>query len=404
MLIGPISQILTMDHLPARGAIADHELQIIRDGGIELDGSNIVAVGDFETMRKGFKAKVHSVAYPCVALPGFVDAHTHLCFAGSRVDDYALRVSGGTYEQIAAAGGGILDTVRKTREAPKELLVDLLMKRTALLLQNGVTTCEVKSGYGLSVDQEIKQLEAIQIVSKRQPVSLIPTCLAAHTLPWEFSDRSDYLAFLVSELLPLLKQRGLASRIDIFVDTLAFSVDEARAYLTEAQYLGFNITIHADQFSRGGALLGAELGALSVDHLEVTTLEEARILARTQVVPVVLPGATLGLGLPFAPARMLLDAGLQLAIASDWNPGSAPMGDLLTQAALLGAAQKLTIAETLAAITQRAANALGLVDRGVIKQGCRADLVLFPCSDYREILYHQGAMKPCGCFAGGQWA
>jgi imidazolonepropionase len=206
---------------------------------------------------------------------------------------------------------------------------------------------------------------------------------------------------LVAELLPVVKENRLAGRVDIYVDVEAFNRDVARYFLTEAKEMGFKLTVHADQFTPGGVSLAVELGALSADHLEASTEKDIKLIANSHVIPVVLPGASIGLGSAFAPARRLLDAGASLAIASDWNPGSAPMGNLLMQAALLGVYEKLTMAETLSAITFRAAMALGLNDRGALVPGMLADLIAFPCSDYREILYNQGGMMPVAVWKEG---
>jgi len=392
-LIGPFTQLVTLSSLPNSGPISDNQLHIIPNAGIIVHKDNIIDIQSYNSLKHKHPNK-HVIDFPAVALPGFVDCHTHICYAGSRASEYALRVSGKNYQDIAANGGGILNTVKSTREASKEKLIELTLQKTKKLLEHGITTCEVKSGYGLSILEEVKILEVIQTVSSLQKVHLIPTCLAAHVKPPEFASNKEYLDTLIKELFPLLKKNNLSNRIDIFVEQNAFSVEEARYYLQTAKQMGFSICLHADQFSRGGALLAAELGALSADHLEVSQPEDFAALAKANVIPVALPGASLGLGLPMPKARQMLDAGLALAIASDWNPGSAPMGNLLAEAAILGASQKLTMAETLAGITIRAARALELQDRGSLEIGKRADLVIFPCTDYREILYNQGSLMP----------
>lgn len=400
MLIGPFSQILTMDRLPKNGPIKDEELEIIRNGGVRVQGGIIQEIGDFnKILRPGdVIQEVHS---PSVLMPGLIDAHTHICFAGSRAKDYALRLSGQTYQEIAQRCGGILETVRKTRAATREELADMLQQRAVHLLNHGVTTCEVKSGYGLTLEDEIKILEVIQFVSRNQPVELISTCLAAHIKPEEFQTNANYLHFISEKLFPELIQRNLTKRIDIFVEKEAFSSDEARNYLYAAKKAGFSICLHADQFSRGGALLAAEMQAISADHLEQSTRQDFLALKKSLIFPIVLPGASIGLGLKFAPARAMLDAGLPLVIASDWNPGSAPMGLLLLQAAVMGVAEKLSMAETLAAMTARAAGALELKDRGILKKGLRADMIAFPCENFEEILYNQGALMPSHVFIEG---
>jgi imidazolonepropionase len=261
-------------------------------------------------------------------------------------------------------------------------------------LQEGVTTCEVKSGYGLSVEAELKMLEAIKQVADNQAIDLITTCLAAHICPPEFADQKDYLNYILEHLLPEIQRLNLSKRVDIFVEETAFSEEYAKYYLLLAQEMGFSIAIHADQFSTGGSALAVEVGAVSADHLEASTEREMDSLAKSNTVAVVLPGASLGLGMAFAPARQLLDKGCCVAIATDWNPGSAPMGDLLMQAAVLGASQKLSTAEVFAGITYRAAAALELNDRGVLSPDYQANMIAFATNDYREILYQQGKLKP----------
>ncbi|MBD1397543.1 imidazolonepropionase [Pontibacter sp. JH31] len=404
-LIGPFSQIVTMAELPEAGPIADEALEVLENAGVLVHEGRIVLVESYDKLLKIAEEKQYSlqkIEEPMVLMPGLIDSHTHICFAGSRANDYAMRVAGKSYLEIARNGGGILDSVRKTREATVVELVDLLKKRCDRHLSEGVTTCEVKSGYGLTTDDELKMLEAIQLVNKHHAIDLIPTCLAAHMRPPEHTDSRAYLEEVVSVLLPQIKEQGLASRVDIFIEDTAFNEEESLEYLLAAKEMGFEITVHADQFSTGGSRIAAEAGAVSADHLEASGDEEIALLKASGVVATVLPGASLGLGMHYAPARKMLDGGLCLAIATDWNPGSAPMGDLLLQAALLGAAEKLTTAETLAAITARAAKALHLTDRGSVQKGQLADLIAFPTANYKEILYQQGKLKPTKVWKQGK--
>ncbi|MGZ3945307.1 MAG: imidazolonepropionase [Mucilaginibacter sp.] len=395
-LIGPFTQVLPLTGLPLKGAIADDQLQVITNGGVLLDNGLIVAIGDFESLRKDHpKAAIEEINGDHVLLPGFIDCHTHICFAGDRSKDYAMRIAGKTYLEIAKAGGGIWDSVTQTREASESELVKLLIQRADRHLKNGVTTIEVKSGYGLNTEEELKQLKAIRSASKDSIATLVPTCLAAHIKPKDFAGPElAYLVYLLNDLLPKIKQEGLANRVDIFIEDSAFSAPDAIHYLNAAKQMGFDITVHADQFTTGGSEVAVQVGALSADHLEASTEKEIKLLAASDTVAVALPGASLGLGMDFAPARKLLDAGASLAIASDWNPGSAPMGDLLMQASILSAYEKLTTAETFAGLTYRAAKALNLHDRGTLENGKLADMQAYPCKDYREILYHQGKLKP----------
>ncbi len=402
-LIGPFKQILTLAGLPLKGAIADDQLQIIPYGGVLVKDGLIVEVADFESLRKANReATIEEITGEQVLLPGFVDCHTHLCFAGDRSKDYALRIAGKTYLEIAKAGGGIWDSVTQTRQASQEDLTELLTPRINRHLKDGITTIEVKSGYGLNTDDELKQLRAIQTVKGNSIADIIATCLAAHILPKDFTGpASAYLVYVLNDLLPKIKKESLAKRVDIFIEDGAFSAADAIHYLHIAKQMGFDITVHADQFTTGGSEAAVNAGAVSADHLEASTEKEIKLIAASETVAVALPGASIGLGMDFAPARKLLDAGASLAVASDWNPGSAPMGDLLMQAAVLSTYEKLTTAEVFAGLTFRAAKALNLTDRGTLEKGKLADMQAYPCKDYREILYHQGKLKPITIWKNG---
>ena len=395
-LIGPFTQIVPLSGLALKGALSDDQLLIIQNGGIITDNGIILDIGNFETLRKQNPAVyVEEIESDAVLLPGFIDCHTHICFAGNRAKDYALRIQGKTYLEIAKAGGGIWDSVTQTRNADEDLLTELLLQRVNRHLAEGVTTIEVKSGYGLSVEQELKLLRVIKAVASKTKANLVATCLAAHMVPKDFNgNQNEYLDHILNELLPVVKIENLASRVDIFIEQSAFNKAEALAYLSKAKQMGFDITVHADQFTTGGSEVAVEVGALSADHLEASTEKEIKLLANSNTVAVTLPGASLGLGMQYAPARKLLDAGACLAIASDWNPGSAPMGDLLMQAAVMSAAEKLSTAEVFAGLTFRAAKALNLTDRGYLAPGLKANFQVYPCGDYREILYNQGKLKP----------
>ncbi|MGH1366852.1 MAG: imidazolonepropionase [Calditrichia bacterium] len=404
-LIGPFAQLLPLAGLPLKGTLADEQLDVISNAGVVVTGGTIQGVGDFEDLYSVADEEryiIEKLDNPGVALPGFVDCHTHICWGGNRARDYAMRVAGKSYLDIAKAGGGILDSVAKTRASSLEELVNSMSVRAARHFAEGVTTCEVKSGYGLSVDEELKMLRAIQTANNDSSADLVATCLAAHMPPAEYKKNpSAYLEILLTELLPKIKAAGLSDRVDIFVEESAFNNEQARNYLTRARQMGFSLVMHVDQFTAGGSLLACELEAVSADHLEASTDREIAALASSKVIAVALPGASLGLGCAYTPARKLLDGGAALAIATDWNPGSAPMGDLLMQAAVLGAHEKLTTAETFAGITFRAAAALELSDRGSLAAGKLADIVVFPTDDHRDILYHQGKMKPVYIWKNG---
>lgn len=395
-ILGPFTQIVTLDGLPDKGPIQDNALVIVKNGGILIDKGLILAVDDFEALRKKHPAAlVQEVEIPTVVLPAFVDCHTHTCFAGSRANDFAARNAGKTYLEIAAAGGGIWSSVTQTRAASEDELFQLTAQRVARFRQEGVKTLEIKSGYGLDLDNELKMLRVIKRVQQQTDVRIVPTCLAAHIKPKDFEGSpADYLQLIVTTLLPPIKAEQLCNRVDIFVEKSAFGIAESSVFLQQAKAMGFDLTVHADQFTAGSSILAVAAGAVSADHLEASTATEIEALATSETVAVVLPGASLGLGEPFAPARKLLDAGACVAIASDYNPGSAPMGDLLVQASILAAYQKMTNAEVWAGLTFRAAKALKISNVGKIAPNYSTDLQLYACNDYREILYHQGKLKP----------
>lgn len=402
-LIGPFKQIITLANLPLKGAIHENQIEIIKDGGIIVENESIVEIGDFDTLFQHHPTiKIEKVETEQILLPGFVDSHTHVCFGGNRAKDFAMRLDGKTYLEIAESGGGIWSTVTETRKKTVDELKDITLKHIAQLAKQGITTAEVKSGYALSVDGEIKMLEAINMANQESEIDLIPTFLGAHMKPKDFEGSNKaYLDLLIQEVFPKLKSDELANRIDIFVEQSAFSVEEGDYFLDEAKNQGFDITIHADQFTAGGSYLATKYNALSADHLEFSEEEEIKNLSNSDVVATVLPGASIGLGMQYAPARKLLDAGCCVSIASDWNPGSAPMGNLLTQAAVLATFEKLSMAEVLAAITYRAAKALNLTDRGTIEKGKKADFISFSTFDYRNIIYHQGQLQPTNVWKNG---
>lgn len=399
-LIGPFKEIITMAEASQKGALAEDALGLIKKGGVLIEDGQILEVGDYKSLKN--KAdQTELIKGDHILMAGLIDSHTHICFGGSRAGDYAQRVAGKTYQEILKNGGGIHDSVNKTRDASESELTDLVKMRAKRHLEEGVTTIEVKSGYGLSVDEELKMLQAIQSANALVPADLISTCLAAHVCPKEFDNHEAYLNHIVENLFPILKEKDLTNRIDIFTEDGAFDTKLSAKYLAQAKEAGFEITVHADQFTSGGTQVAVEAGAVSADHLEATSDEDVKLLANSETVATVLPGASLGLGMHYSPARKLLDAGCCLAIATDWNPGSASMGDLLIQTALMGAAEKLSIPECIAGITFRAAKALNLSDRGRIKTGQIADLISFPVNDHREIFYQQGKIKPDGVWKNG---
>lgn len=402
-LIGPFRQIITLANLPLKGAIHENQIEVLEDGGIIIDDETIVEIGNFETLSQQHPTiEIEQIKTEQILLPGLVDSHTHVCFGGNRAKDFAMRLDGKTYLEIAESGGGIWSTVTETRKKTVDELKDITLKHISQLAKQGITTTEVKSGYALSVEGEIKMLEAINMANQESEIDLVTTFLGAHMKPKDFEgSNKEYLELLVKEVFPKLKTDDLANRVDIFVEQSAFSIEEGDYFLNEAKNQGFDITIHADQFTAGGSYLATKYNALSADHLEFSGEEEVKNLANSNVVATVLPGASIGLGMQYAPARKLLDAGCCVSIASDWNPGSAPMGNLLTQASVLATFEKLSMAEVLAAITFRAAKALNLADRGTIEKGKKADFISFSTFDYRNIIYYQGQLHPTHVWKNG---
>jgi imidazolonepropionase len=403
-LIGPISQLVSLQDLSLKGPINDSALHTISNAGIAIDNDTIVAVDTWDALLAAYpNAMITELNGTYVAVPGYIDCHTHLCFGGNRARDFALRNAGVSYLEIAQSGGGIWDTVTQTRKCTEKELTQIVIQNANKQLQLGITTIEVKSGYGLSVEEEIKMLRAIRNGNKETAADLVATCLAAHLPPKDFSGTNeDYLNYLVTNLFPVLQSEKLTNRIDAFIETSAFSALEIAPYLQSAKELGFDITIHADQFTTSGSEIAVQYGALSADHLEASGDKEIELLAQSKTIAVALPGASVGLGCAFTPARKILDKGGALAIASDWNPGSAPMGNLICQASILATFEKLTTAEVFAGITFRAAAALNLFDRGRLIAGNKADFVLYPSNDYRDILYYQGSLRPSKVWKSGK--
>ncbi len=403
-LSGPFKQVVTLNHLPLKGKLNDQELEIICNGGILTENGMIVEVADFEALKQKFPdSQIQLIDNEQIAIPAFTDAHTHICFGGNRANDFALRNSGKTYLEIAESGGGIWSSVQHTRAASEDELIDGILKRVHILLLQGITTIEIKSGYGLNANEELKMLRAIKKAQTKTEATLIPTCLSAHLKPKDFEGTSqDYLQYIIEGILPKVKEEDLAKRVDIFIEKSAFQPEESKNFLLKAKEMGFQITVHADQFTAGSSRIAVEVGAKSADHLEATIDDDISFLAHSDTVAIALPGASLGLGEPFSPARKILDKGGILAIATDWNPGSAPMGHLVTQASILATYQKLSTAEVLAAITFRAAFALDLEDRGVLATGKKADFITYETDHFQNILYNQGRLAPSQVYINGK--
>jgi len=332
------------------------------------------------------------------AIPGLVDCHTHPCFAGDRVEEFSLRAAGASYEELHAAGGGILSTVRATRAASADELERVVRRHAAWMLRAGTTTFEGKSGYGLDRDTELASLRAVAAAGG------IPTWLGAHAVPPEFDDADAYLDFALAEVLP--EAARIAAAADVFLERGAFDAAQARRYLETCRDAGLALRLHGDQFTESGAVpLAIELNARSVDHLEATTEDGARALARSDVVGVLLPVSALFLGRPMPPARALVDAGAAVALATDFNPGSAFCESLPLVCSLACTQLRLSPAEALAACTVNAAHVLGRADSvGRLAPGFAADVVLLDAPDWRYLAYHLGGDVVGAVVRGGDLA
>ena len=328
-------------------------------------------------------------------LPGLIDCHTHLVFGGDRADEFERRLAGEDYKAILAGGGGILSTVRATRAAGEEALLAAALPRAEALMAEGVTTIEVKSGYGLEQAAELRQLRAARRLAEALPVAVRTTLLAAHAVPPEYAGRrADYARLVAEAMIPAA--RGLADAVDIFHDPLAFDTDDARRVILAAQRAGLPVKLHGDQHGdMGSAALGAACGALSVDHLEHASAEGLAAMARAGTVAVLLPGATLFLRESRIPdIAAMRAAGLRMAVSTDMNPGSSPTGSLLLMLNLACTLYRLTVTEALRGATVEAAAALGLGDRGRLAPGLRCDLALFRIARPAELCYWMGR-NPC---------
>jgi imidazolonepropionase len=394
---------------PARARVRQElrELSIIEHGAMLIRNGAIEWVGAEATLTSQFPAECEVVdAGNRVVLPGFVDAHTHPVFAGTRVDEFEQRTAGATYEEIAAAGGGIRSTVRKTRAASEDELFQVAERRAAWFLQNGTTTVEAKSGYGLSVEDELKMLRVIRRLNSKGPLHYVSTFLGAHEIPDEYRGRaSEYADLVIDQMLPCVRREQLAEYCDVFCEPSAFDISSARRIIEAAKALGFSIRMHADQLTRSGASqLAAELGASTADHLEQVDEPGIRALAQAGVQPVLLPASVYCLGRhKFPPARQMIEDGLAIVLATDFNPGSSPTPSIPFVLSLASTQMRMTPAEAITATTINAAYSLGRGGQiGSLEPGKRADFVVHDCSDYREISYFVGVESAHAVYIDGQ--
>jgi imidazolonepropionase len=386
LLVRDLAQVVSPAgrHAPLRGVKDVGTLDLEEDAYVLCEDGRVTAVGAMRDLPPMDGEVEELDGRGCSAVPGLVDCHTHACFAGDRVNEFSMRSGGATYEELHAAGGGILSTVRATRSVGEEELARSLERHRTWMLASGTTTFEAKSGYGLDRETELAQLRGVKAAGG------VATWLGAHAVPPEFGDADAYLDFALAEVLP--DAARLAEAADIFVERGAFDVAQARRYLEACRAAGLALRLHADQFTEGGGIpLAAELGARSVDHLEATGPEGVRQLAAGDVCAVLLPVAALFLGRSMPPGRELVEAGAIVALATDFNPGSAFCESLPIAMTLACTQLGLGPAVALAACTVNAAHVLGRADRvGRIAPGYAADLVLVDAPDWRHLAYHFG--------------
>ncbi|MFN8059783.1 MAG: imidazolonepropionase [Vicinamibacterales bacterium] len=408
LLVTRCRQLVTLSG-PARPRVGPElaSLGIVPNGALLVAEGRIVAAGPETHVCAQAGPDVEIVdAGRGVVLPGFVDAHTHPVFGGTRLDEYEQRARGATYEAIAEAGGGIRSTVRRTRGATPEALLTAARRYRSWFLSGGTTTIEAKSGYGLSLADELKLLTVIDTLDREGPLRYVPTFLGAHEVPDEYrDDRAAYVDLVIDEMLPAVAAQGVARYCDVFCEPTVFDVASARRVLTKAKALGLGLRVHADQLSRSGAAeLAAELGAVTADHLEQTDADGIAALGAARVQPVLLPASVYALGKTRYPAaRAMIDAGLAVVVATDFNPGSSPTASMPMVLSLASTQLKMTPAEAITACTVNAAWSLGLGgDLGSLEVGKRANFVVHACEDYRELAYFFGMPHTRDVFIDGR--
>ena len=383
------------------------ELSIVSSGALLLRGSRIERVGttaEIETLIDNECTVVDAGGR--VVLPGFVDAHTHPVFAGTRVDEFEERAIGATYQEIAAGGGGIQSTVNRTRAATLNELVSAGNQYAHWFIRCGTTTVEAKSGYGLSLEDELKLLRAIKVLNEETHLRYVPTFLGAHSIPPEYrARRSEYVSLIIDEMLSRVAEEKLAEYCDVFCEDRVFTPDESWKILSAARCHGMSLRIHADQLSlSGGAKLAAELATATADHLEHTDSEGIAALKSAAVQPVLLPGSVYALGSSHYPqARAMIDAGLAVVVATDFNPGSSPTPSMPMILSLAATHMKMTPAEAVTAATVNAAYSLNRGDQlGSLEPKKIADVVIHDCADYRELAYFFGIEHAWRVYASGE--
>jgi imidazolonepropionase len=383
------------------------DLGIVKEGGMLVQDGQITQTGPSDEIEKALPSDAQVIdATGKVVLPGFVDAHAHPVFAGDRVDEFEMRAQGVTYGEIAASGGGIRSTVRQTRAASEDELLAQAKKHASWFLRGGTTTVEAKSGYGLTVEDELKILRVIRRLNSETPVEFVPTFLGAHAIPDEFRGAPEqYVALVIHKMLPRVAEEQLAESCDVFCERGYFDITDSEKILKAAQEYGLRLRMHVDQLTNsGGAFLAARLRAATADHLEQVHAAEIAALAEALVQPVLLPGSVYSLGKTrYPPAREMIEAGLAIVLATDFNPGSSPTPSMPMVLSLAATQMKMTPAEGLTAATINAAYSLNRGDKiGSLEPGKLANFALYDCADYRQIAYYFGVSQTHSVYVRGE--
>lgn len=394
---------------PQRPRVGDElrELAIVKDGGMLVEDGRVVKTGPSDEIEKVLPPGAQVIeAAGKVVLPGFVDAHAHPVFGGDRVDEFEMRARGATYEEIAAEGGGIRSSVRRTRAASEDEILEQAKKHAGWFLQGGTTTVEAKSGYGLTVEDELKILRVIRRLNAETPVEFVPTFLGAHAIPEEFQNApGQYVALVIHKMLPRVAEEQLAEFCDIFCERGYFDIADSEKILKAAQEHGLRLRMHVDQLTNsGGAFLAARLRAATADHLEQVNAAEITALAEAGVQPVLLPGSVYALGKTrYPPAREMIENGLAVVLATDFNPGSSPTPSMQMVLSLASTQMKMTPAEGVTAATINAAYSLNRGDRiGSLEPGKLGNFVIYDCGDYRELAYYFGFSRTHAVYVRGE--
>ncbi len=400
LLLERISTLITPEasqgeegHLPRASGEAMGNLRVIRNGAVAIEGKSIIAVGSSDELKEAFADAERIDCSGKTLLPGFVDSHTHIVFAGNRANEFAMRLRGVTYQEIYEAGGGIRSTMNSVREASLEEIVETARPLVQSAFRHGTTTIEAKSGYGLDTASELKLLEAIQVLDQEEAPTLVPTFLGAHAFPPEFAhDREGYVHLLIDEMIPEVARQGLAEYCDVFTDEGYFTVEESERIVAAGAEHGMKARVHADELADvSAASMAARVEAVSADHLLMISDKGIADMKEAGVIATLLPGTAFYLNLPYAPARRLIEAGLPIALATDCNPGTNMCENMGITLALACMGMRMTIEEAITASTLNGAAALDRSDNiGMIVPGMNADLTVFSTPDYPDILYHYG--------------